>query len=216
MAYKKQYCLLAKYALALTPLFLLSCIGTSSQIKINNDGSGTITQIYRISHELQNMGKTDETAEMYPLPTGKEDLERTVERIPGLRLVSYTSRQDEKDLIINAGFAFDTPEALALLMENQQFKIDLSGKKITIHFPAGEDSEAASFKEIFLAAFTGYNFAISLTVPGMAKASWFDGSGKSVQQYPGTFSVRNSTVDFTVSMGELVYLDNPLNLEINW
>ena len=217
MAYNKRYGLYTKYALALIPIFLISCIGASSEIKINSDGSGTITQVYRISHELQNMGKTGGTEKMYPLPAGREDLEKTVERIPGLRLTSYTSNQNEKDVIINAGFAFDTPEALAALMENdnQQFKIDLNGKKITIHFPAGEDGEAA-FKEMMVMAFTGYNFAISFTVPGTAKASWFDGSGKSVLQYPGTCSVRNGTVEYTVPMGDLIYLNNPLNLEINW
>ena len=217
MAHNVRHRLFTKYALALIPLFLLSCIGASSDIKINSDGSGTITQVYRISHELQNMGKTGGTEEMYPLPVGREDLEKTAERIPGLRLTSYSSNQNEKDIIINAGFAFDSPEALAALMENgnQQFKIDVQAKKISIHFPAGEDGEAA-FKNMMVMALTGYNFAISFTVPGTAKASWFDGNGKSVLQYPGTFSVRNGTVEYTVPMGDLIYLNNPLNLEINW
>ncbi|MCL1928434.1 MAG: hypothetical protein FWG07_06560 [Treponema sp.] len=205
------------FILALILGLLVSCIGASSHIKINSDGSGTISQEYRISLELQNMGKTEGNEGMFPLPTGKEDLERTVARIPGLRLISYTSRLDEKDLIINANFAFDSPEALAALMENsnQQFKVDLQGKKITLNFSAGENSEPA-FKEMVVTAFQGYNFSLSMSVPGQAKTAWFDSAGKSVQQYPGVCSVRNSTVDYTVSMGDLVYLDIPLNLEISW
>ena len=205
------------FILALILVLSVSCIGASSHIKINSDGSGTISQEYRISLELQNMGKTEGNEEMFPLPTGKEDLERTAARIPGLRLVSYTSRQDEKDLIINANFAFDSPEALVAFMENgnQQLNVDLQSKKITLRFFAGEDSEP-ELKEMVDVAFQGYNFALSLSVPGQAKAEWFDGNGNNVQQYPGTCSVRNNTVNYTVSMGDLVYLDTPLNLEIGW
>ncbi|MCL1812033.1 MAG: hypothetical protein FWG29_00765 [Treponema sp.] len=213
----KRYGGFTLYILTLIPVFLVSCIGASSQIKINGDGSGTISQEYRISLELYNMGKTEGNEGMLPLPAGKEDLERTVARIPGLRMVSFSSRQDEKDLIVNADFAFDSPEALAALMENgdQQFQVDLKGKKITLRFPAGENSEPA-FKEMIESAFLGYNFSFSLSVPGPAKTAWFDGNGKSVQRYPGTCSVRNNTVDYTVSMGDLVYLDAPLDLEIGW
>ena len=205
------------YVLALIPFLLVSCIGASLQIKINNDGSGTISQEYRIALELQNMGKTEGNEEMFPLPVGKEDLERTVARIPGLRLVSFASRQDEKDLIINADYAFDSPEALAALMGSgeQQLKVDFKEKKITLHFPAGEDG-GIMFKEIMQTAFEGYDFSFSLTIPGQGKTAWLDGNGKIVQQYPGTCSVRNNTVEYTVPMGKIVNLENPLALEISW
>ena len=214
---KKRNGISSLYVLTFISVLLVSCVGASSKIKINGDGSGTVSQEYRISLELQNVGKTEGNEGMLPLPAGKEDLERTVARIPGLRLVSFTSRQDKRDLIINADFAFDTPEALAALMENgdQPFKIDLQGKKIILNFSAGENGDPA-FKEMMVAAFLGYNFSISLSVPGPVKTTWLDGYGKSVQQYPGTCSVRNNTVDYTVSMGDLVFLDTPLALEIGW
>ena len=198
-------------------VFFVSCVGASSQIKINSDGSGTIRQVYRISHELQSMGKTDGNEGMFPLPVGKEDLERTVERISGLSLVSYTQRQDDKDIIIDAEFAFASPDALAALMEDgdQKFKIDLKNRKITMNFSAGEDS-GAMFKDMIIAAFEGYDFSFSLTVPGQVKTAWFDENGKNVPQYPGTCSVRNNTVEYTVPMGVIVGLEDPLELEISW
>ena len=213
----KRYGLQALYLIILIPVFLASCLGASSQIKINSNGSGTIKQEYRISHQLQSMGNTDGGESSLPLPTGKEDLERTVERVPGLRLVSYSQREDEKDLIINAEFAFDSPEALAALMENgdQQLNVDIKNKKIRLHLPAGESGEEA-FKSMLIAAFAGYDFSFSISVPGSVKAAWYDESGKAVQKYPGTLSARNSTVEYTVPMGELVYLENSLELEITW
>ena len=210
---------LAVYFILLLPTFLVSCLGVSSHIAITSNGSGTIRQEFRISQELQSMGNTDGTEGSLPVPTGKEDIERTADRIAGISLVSYSQRQDEKDLIINAEFSFDSPEALSALMENdeQQLKIDLKNKKIRLHLSSGDsDSDANSFKSMMAAAFLGYNFSFSLAVPGTAKAAWFDENGKAVQQYPGTLVVRNNSVEYNIPMGELMFLEKALELEISW
>ena len=206
-----------KCFLALIPVFLVSCMGIASQIKINNNGSGTYVQEYRISHQLQSMGMIEGNEDNLPIPTGKEDMERSVARIPGMRLVSYSTREDEKDLIIRAELAFDSPEALAAFMDgqDQQFKIDVKNKKIKLHFNAGTN-EDESFKSVMIAAFYGYDFSFSLSVPGQIKALWYDGNGKPVQQYPGTCTVKNNTLAYTVPMSDLVYLKSPLGLEISW
>ena len=202
---------------ALVSVFLMSCIGASSQITINTNGSGTIIQEYRISLELQDMGKTEENEGMLPIPTGMEDLERTVERIPGLSLVSYSTRQDEKDLFLKAELAFETPEALSALMESgdQKLSINFINKKIHMHFSPGEVGDT-SFKSMIDTAFKGYDFSISFSVPGTAKAAWYDENGKSIQQYPGNCTIRDRTVSYSVAMAELMYLENSLDLEISW
>jgi len=209
--------LLPAFFSVLIPVFFVSCIGASSNITINSNGGGTVTQEYRISLDLQDMGKTEETEDKLPVPMGKEDLERTVERVDGLRLLSFSSRQDDKDMFIKAEFAFDSPEALMELMSqgDQQIEFDLQGKKITLHFPAGEKSDDA-FADVIIAAFLGYDFALSFTLPEKAKASWLDGNGQNVQKYPGTFSVNDRTVDFSVSMSDLMCLENALDLVISW
>ena len=208
---------LRKLFFALIPVFFVSCLGVSSQVKINNNGSGTFVQEYRVSHQLQNMGNIGENEGSLPLPSLKEDMERTVARIPGLHLVSYTTREDEKDLIIKAELAFDSPDALAAFMgsEGRQLKFDVKNRKINLHFDAGAGGDE-SFKGIMIAAFSGYNFSISLSAPGQVKAAWFDENRKSVQAYPGTCSVRNNTLEYTVPMSDLVYLKNSLDLEISW
>ena len=210
--------LLNRFVLILIPVFLISCIGTSSQIKLNANGSGTISQEIRVSRELMNMGKTEGNEEQFSLPLSREDVERTVERIPGTRLVSYNSREDGKDFIINVEFAFDSTEALAELMGtgDQQFVADARNRKITIHFPAGDYIGGGEPEGLIAAAFTGYEYSFSIAVPGPAKTAWFDEIGRSIQQYPGTCAVQNNTVQYTVSMGDLVGLGSPLNMEINW
>ena len=213
---KKNFYKLSFLPILLSLLFA-SCIGASSRIVLNANGSGTVTQEYRISLDLEEMGETEETEDKPPVPMGKEDIERTVERIEGLHLLSFTSRQDEKDMYITAEFAFDSPEALSELMnqDSQQMKVDMQGKKIVLHFSAGEQSENA-FMEMIAEAFFGYDFSFSFTLPDNAKAVWFDENGKNVTQYPGTCTVQDKTVAYSVSASDLMYLEAALDLEISW
>ena len=199
------------------PILFFSCIGASSQITLNNDGSGTIIQEYRISLEMENMGKLDGNEAEPPLPAGKADIERTVARVPGLRLLSYSSRQDGKDMVYRAEMGFASPEALEGFMEadNLQFMVDLPGKRIIIGLSAAETADN-SFMELLSGAFEGYEFSVSLSVPGTAKAALLDDKGNSLPHYPGTCSVQGKTVEYTVPMADIVSLDSPLNLEISW
>jgi len=205
------------YFFVFSPVLFFSCIGASSQIKLNGDGSGSIIQEYRVSLELENMGKLDGNEGQPPVPAGKADLERTVARVPGLRLVSYNSREEGRDMVYKAELAFETPEALEALFagDGQQFKVDVKGKRITICFPAAGTDDLL-FKDMMVDAFKGYEFSLSFLVPGAAKAAWFDTNGKAVGQFPGTCSVGDKTVSYSVPMADLAYLDNSLNLEISW
>ena len=198
-------------------VLFFSCIGASSQIKLNSDGSGTIIQEYRISLELENMGKLDGNENQPPLPAGKKDIERTIERVPGLRLVSYSSYEDGKDRIYRVELAFDSLEALVSLFSanNQQFKADLLQKRMEIRFSAAEKADL-TYRELMGNAFEGYGFSISFSVPGTAKTAWFDENGNKVQQFPGACSVKDKIVEYSAPMADIVFLYNSLTLEISW
>ena len=202
---------------AFIPVLFLSCIGTSSQIALKNDGSGTIIQEYRISLELENMGKLDGNEKQPPVPFSKKDIERTVERVPGLRLLSFRTHEDGKDRIYRAELAFNSPEALVSLFSanNQQVKVDIPQKRIEISFLAAEKTDLA-FREIMEDAFAGYEFSISFSVPGAAKTAWIDENGNKALQFPGACSVRDKTADYSAPMADIVYLDKSLTLEVSW
>ncbi|MCL1814918.1 MAG: hypothetical protein FWG27_03730 [Treponema sp.] len=200
-------------------VLLTSCIGVSSQIKLNSDGSGTMVLEYRISLELDDFGRLDENEMHLPVPTAREDIERSIVRVPGLSLVSFTLGQDGKDMVYRAEIAFASPEALETFLggEDQQFKIDFPGRRITLLISRGEDKETDdSFRDLFAGALEGYVFSFSFVVPGMAKISWFDGNGRTTQQFPGTCSAKDAKADYTVSMKDILYLNAPLTLEISW
>jgi hypothetical protein len=204
-------------AALLWSILLLSCLGTGSQIKLNNDGSGTIRLEYRIASDLENFGELDGNARWLPVPVGRADLERTIARIEGLRLVSYSSSTEGADTVHSADMSFSSPEALAALFDStgRFFKLDFSGKTIKLIFP-GKESQNSEFEELLTGSLQGYDFSLSLTLPGTAKLFWLNGEGKNTEKYPGTCLVRDSVVEYKVPMADLVFLDSGLTMEIRW
>ncbi|GHT76702.1 hypothetical protein FACS1894124_8630 [Spirochaetia bacterium] len=75
-----------------------SCIGMSADITIRRNGSGVLALEYRMSRELESLGKLDGNERWLPIPVGKADFERTTDRIPGLALKSFSSKTTDKTL----------------------------------------------------------------------------------------------------------------------
>ncbi|MDR2701131.1 MAG: hypothetical protein LBB72_01710 [Spirochaetaceae bacterium] len=202
---------------AVVSLFLISCIGVASRITINQDGSGTVQIEYRIAQGLETIGMLDGNEKWLPVPAGRADLERTAARVQGLSLVSYSSRQAGKDMIHSAEFSFASEDALSAFFDStgRQFLADFRGKRITLSFPEQEGSDP-EFQGLLTDALEGYAFSFSLTVPGKAQIMWLDKEGKAMQNYRGNCVVGNNTVEYTVPMAQLVFLDASQKMEVRW
>jgi len=98
-------------ALAVAALLLSSCIGIESRLSFRQDGSGALTLSYKVSQFMKNIDAGREQKSL-PLPVSREDFERAVFGIPGLRLASFQQREDEQNVYVDANVAFDTIEAL--------------------------------------------------------------------------------------------------------
>jgi hypothetical protein len=198
-------------------LFLLSCIGVVSRITINQDGSGTVQLEYRIAQSLETIGMQDGNKKWLPVPAGRADLERTAARIQGFSLVSYSSRQAGNDMIHSAEFSFTSAEALSAFFDStgQQFLADFHGKRITISFPEQKNADP-EFQRLLTDALEGYSFSLSLAVPGKVQFMWLDKEGKTVQDYRGNCVAGNNTVEYTVPMANLVFLDASQKMEVRW
>jgi len=199
------------------PLVLFSCVGVASRITLNNDGSGVIQLEYRISGELESMGKTDGNDKWLPIPVGRADLERTAARVSGLSLVSYSSRVSGKDSIHSAEFSFTSVEALSAFLDSQgqQCKADFKGKRLVFSFQQQKESNPGH-KELLTEALQGYDFSFSLAMPGQANVSWLDKEGKIIHNITGSCKTRNNTVEYTVPMAQLVFLDASQTMEVRW
>jgi len=202
---------------ALISLFLLSCIGVASRVTINQDGSGLIQLEYRIARGLETMGALDGNEKWLPVPAGRADLERTAARIQGLSLVSYSSRQAGNDMVHSAEFSFATTEALSAFFDStgRQFLADFTGKQVTFSFPEQKKPDP-EFQTLLVGALEGYNFSLSVTVPGKAQFLWLDKDGKIMQNYRGDCVAGNNSVEYTVPMTQLIFLDASQKMEVRW
>jgi hypothetical protein len=184
---------------------------------VNKDGSGAIKVEYRLAGDLESLGKLDGNERWLPLPAGKADLERTADRIEGLKLLSASQKTKGKDSVLGAEFSFASPEALNAFFDasGQAFTADIPGRRMVLVFPESGDQNP-DFKALLSAALEGYGFSLAFSLPGAARVAWFDGEGGAAPSFPGNCAVQGSTVEYSVPMAELVFLDRTLTMEISW
>ncbi|MCL2602070.1 MAG: hypothetical protein FWD91_04570, partial [Treponema sp.] len=103
--------------LLLFAMLLTSCFGVSADITLNANGSGTIALEYRVSQALDALGRLDGNERWNTIPVGQADFQRTIDRLPDMRLVSCSSRQDARDVIISARMEFSSIEGLLAFLD---------------------------------------------------------------------------------------------------
>jgi hypothetical protein len=191
-------------------------MGTSSLISLRSDGSGTITLEYRVAKELEALGKLDGNERWLPVPVGKADMERTVDRVEGLRLVSFSVREDGTDLVYSSRLDFDSPQALIAFLDvsGGHVKLDMEKRRLAFTFSGVENPEAG-FRETVFSAFAGYEFSLGLTMPGAVSLRWLDENGAETRN-PGTCSVNGTALDFSSPMADIILLEKTCTMEITW
>ena len=132
-------------ALILVLLFILnSCIGVGMDITLNQNGSGTIEIEYNVSRSLDSLGKLDGNERWNTIPVGRADFMRTMDRIPGMKLLSFSSKESEKDFTVNAKMEFDDPRALMAFLDaggrHSYFSGDASSGSLVLTLSEGKNS----------------------------------------------------------------------------
>jgi hypothetical protein len=205
-------------------LLFASCMGAESKIKIKNDGSGHISFTYRISQMLLNMGEAgEEEGDMgesegeedsdVPLPITKEDFQKNVEGIEGLKLIDVTQTETEKDLIITAELEFDDVEILSQSETFSEWPVTFEKKDNTYVYRqvlsegVGEgdpnmDEETISMVE---SMFEGYEFIFSLETPSPVK-----------EYNIGKLSADKKTVTYTIAIADMMRVKEKLEFTVKW
>jgi hypothetical protein len=200
---------LAAGALTICCFVLSSCFGLESDIVINSDGSGTACFQYRISRQLDDMGRQGGDADNPTANTDEEAWRKTVSGLSGLSLVSYKSRYDDKDHIVTVNLKYDKLETLAALMGGKQNAMTLSkaGKQEIIFWKLGlpkTDQQDSSLLNLVQDQFKGYMFSGTFTVPNSASLSLVDGTGRS-QPCPDGWVLKNGKkANFSIPMASLL------------
>jgi hypothetical protein len=184
------------------------------------NGSGKITLEYRVSQMLESMGRLDGNERWPAIPVGKADFQRSIARIPGLRLASFSSKEtrrasDSGDLVTKAVVEFKNTDALLAFLDRTGSRATLVQEngtnilRLVLLDPSGaiNDGDLLSLiKEIS----AGYEISFSLSAPKDAK----------VTVTPPVPSARltpqGKKVSFAIDTGDLLTLENGLAVEFEW
>jgi len=196
-----------------------SCIGLSVDIKMNRDGSGRLTMEYRISRTVQTLGALDGNEKWPTIPVGRADWERTIERINGAKIASFSSSEKGDDNITKVVINFDNPQALSLILGSGAIiKTDnRSGSfNYTIN-PVKSSEYDQSMMSLVQNMFEGYDFSISLSAPRNAALTVTDGSGKTITTPPSAKAVLSgSKVSLSMNTLDLINLSDGFGINISW
>jgi hypothetical protein len=172
-----------------------------------------------MAKDLEKIGKLDGNERWLPVPVGRADLERSVKRIEGMRLVSFKAKDAGKDMVYSARLDFSSPAALTAFLDasGQQSELDMVKRKAVFVFQgAGQGlSGDSGFSGLVAQSLSGYDFSLSLKLPAAVSIRWLDAGGKETKN-PGVFSVTGSSLHFNASMTDLVLLEKTAIMEVSW
>jgi hypothetical protein len=209
------------FFVTLGAVVLNSCLGVSADITIKADGSGKIALEYRVSQALESLGRLDGNESRPAVPVSKTDFERTIARIPGLRLSGYVSKDIRNasgggDLVTKAALDFKDTGSLLAFLDSTGTRATLVQTDtgallcLTLLEPSGGITNA-DLLSLLRTISEGYDFSISFTLPKNA----------SIQMAPSPVPAAKLVTDgkkvsFSIGMGELLSLNEGLALEIRY
>ncbi|MDR1249757.1 MAG: hypothetical protein LBK63_10680 [Treponema sp.] len=211
------------FLLFFAALMFSSCVGVSMEIALRQDGSGTIALEYRLSRELEYLGKLDGNENWPSIPVGKADFERSAARIEGLSLRSFSESAAPADRVYQAKLDFSNLEALLMFL-------DSSGQRASLVREGGRNRLVLSFNDsvgrfdvdrelldLAAAIFEGYALDFGIALPRTPELRLSNGSGGFSESPPaGTALVQGNRVSFSAAMADLFSAQSPALLEIIW
>jgi len=217
--------MLKKFRILLLIVFLLSlnsCIGISADIVMRKDGSGKITLEYRFSRMAEAVGRLDGNENWHIVPSGRADLERTVARIPGMRIVSFSSREGEREILNRAELEFKNTEALLAFL-------DPSGKRAFLGMENGANSLSViimdppssavnnDLLDLVRQVSSGYQVKLTFSSDGNSSMTLSNSSGITPDLPSGAKIVSSGKkVSFEMETAAVLGLKQGLGVNFNW
>jgi hypothetical protein len=207
--------------LCMVAIVLNSCLGVSADITIKADGSGKIDLEYRVSRALESLGRLDGNEKMPTVPVGKTDFERTVSRIPGLRLSHYSTKDIRNnsggsDLVTKVTLDFRDTTALLAFLDDAGSRATLvqEGQGAFLRLNLLDPSDGIinpDLLSLLREVSGGYDLTISFNLPGNGAITTIPAS------VPATKLVSTGKkASFSMGMDDLLGLNDGLALEIRW
>lgn len=200
-----------KLALAcLAALVAFSCVGIDSRLTVRNDGSGALSLTYHVARSLADLGRTEDSEPLVPLPIERDDFDRALADAPGLRLERFSRSLSKDEVTIRADLAFDRLENLARFAPFAGTGLTLS-QASGVHtltqtvYRARKEPPNAETLTMVDNLFQGYDLTFSLTVPAAITAHSI-----------GTVSAGERTLTWRATIPDLVRANQDVMLTVSW
>jgi hypothetical protein len=192
---------------------------------------------YRISKSLADLGK--EGTSQVPLPLNEQDLRQSVEQAKGLKLISVSRREDEKDIFIAAEIGFDRIESVAQVegFSDMPMSLERSGNSTVFRqlVSAGRESQPEASAAPAAAAAPG----AAAGAPPAAGAADGDSDKELAAMFAGLFegyelvfvvtapqaikgnsagelSADRKTVTYRLPLAKMMEMTQETSLTVNW
>jgi hypothetical protein len=196
-----------------------SCIGLSTDIQMRRDGSGTITMEYRYSRMAETIGRLDGNEKWQVIPVGRADWERTLARLPGMKLISFSAREKENDLVNNVTFEFQNTKALLAFLDASGRRASFNGaNRLDVILNEGSSSAInPDLMELMKQASAGYRFKITFSAEGNSTMTVSNGEGGALVP-PASASLVSSgkKVSLDIGTGDLLSLKEGIGVSFSW
>jgi hypothetical protein len=224
-----KYPMLRYFLVIFILMFTLnSCLGLSLNIQMNKDGSGKLTMEYRVSKMINNLGALDGNVSLPSIPVGKTDWERTVERVPGAKLTSYSYTEEKQDTVIKVVIDYKDEQVLLALLDpfgkktsinrqGQSGKLDILLRDDFINDSINSSKYDKDILDLMRVFAEGYNISISFTGPGNSTLVVTDGKGGTIPaQSTAQTILSGKKVSYSVGIMDLLELNGGLGLRFSW
>jgi hypothetical protein len=202
--------------------FFGSCVSVSADITIRKNGSGFITLEYRMTGELESLGKLDGNARWPPIPVGRADFERTVARIPSMRITSFSSKKRDGDLVNTIKLSFGDTGALLKFFDALGGGAGLvreNGRNIlALDFGGDEGPVESALAEFAAKTLAGYSLSLRFDTGMEGEIFLVDRNGeiRETESLPPGWVIQGGRkMIFSAPMGDLL-AGEAARLRIRW
>ena len=198
-----------------------SCFGVNADIAINSNGSGTIALEYCINKSLHTLGELDGNERWNTIPVGRADFERTLDRLPEMKLLSFSSKEDGKNILISVKMEFSNLHGLLAFLDASGCRSSLTGDArtgrmiLTLNEGAGDTNK--SFDEFLASICEGYSVRMSVSFPGEGNLTLSDIPGRPLPSIPGSEILsRGKKVSFAIPLYQVLSSRNGIKADFLW
>ena len=189
-------------------------------ISMNRNGSGMVTINYRISRVLESLGRLDGNEDWNTVPVGKADFERTIERLPGVKLLSFASKEDDINTVIDVKLEFSSPGDLIAFLDASGQKADFSGDgnsgRMVFSLSDSNGIKNSGLQKLIADITENCTVRIGMTFHDQAELSLLDNSGKT-KTIPGSeIHSPGKTVSLLIPLFEILSAEGGIKAEFRW